>query len=207
MASTVNGLALLALIVLPLVAVAAYRLGAARARPLRDLATAASPSPALPSNEPVTAQGPIVPPATPQPIDPLRDELSRLVRSYEAEAWTRRSALARERATASTQLAEAQAEAARYRRIVVDIENNAPPPLFDEPGTPDDLKLIVGIGPVLERMLHQLGVGSYRQIARWSEQDIDAIDARLPEFPGRIRRDAWVTQARELHAAKYGERP
>jgi len=208
MASTVNGLALLALIVLPLVAVAAYRLGAVRARPLRDLATAASPSTALPSTKPVTAQAPTVPPATPPPAaDALRDELSRLVRSYEAEAWALRSEVSRERATASTQLGEARAEAARYRRIVVDIENNAPPPLFDEPGTPDDLKLIVGIGPVLERMLHQLGVGSYRQIARWSEQDIDAIDARLPEFPGRIRRDGWVTQARELHAAKYGERP
>jgi predicted flap endonuclease-1-like 5' DNA nuclease len=33
------------------------------------------------------------------------------------------------------------------------------------------------------------------------------MDARLPEFPGRIRRDTWVTQARELHQSKYGERP
>ena len=38
-------------------------------------------------------------------------------------------------------------------------------------------------------MLHQLGVATYRQIARWSERDIDEFDARLPEFPGRIRRD------------------
>ena len=37
--------------------------------------------------------------------------------------------------------------------------------------------------------------------------DIDEFDARLPEFPGRIRRDAWVTQSRELHYTKYGERP
>ena len=69
----------------------------------------------------------------------------------------------------------------------------------------DDLKLIVGVGPVLERMLHQLGVTSYRDIARWSERDIDEFDARLAEFPGRIRRDGWVTQARELHQSKYGE--
>ena len=54
-------------------------------------------------------------------------------------------------------------------------------------------------------MLHQLGVGSYRQIARWTERDIDEFDARLAEFPGRIRRDGWVTQARALHASKYGE--
>ena len=73
------------------------------------------------------------------------------------------------------------------------------------PGAPDDLKLIVGVGPVLERMLHQLGVTTYRQIARWTERDIDDFDAKLPEFPGRIRRDAWVTQARALHQSKYGD--
>jgi predicted flap endonuclease-1-like 5' DNA nuclease len=102
-------------------------------------------------------------------------------------------------------LAAARAETARYRDLCIGLENNAPPPLLDGPNAPDDLKLIVGIGPVLERMLHQLGVSTYRQIARWSERDIDEFDARLPEFPGRIRRDAWVTQARELHQSKFGE--
>jgi predicted flap endonuclease-1-like 5' DNA nuclease len=69
------------------------------------------------------------------------------------------------------------------------------------------LKLIVGIGPVLERMLHNLGVTTFRQIARWSERDSADFDAKLPEFPGRIVRDQWVTQARELHQAKFGELP
>lgn len=105
------------------------------------------------------------------------------------------------------ELADARADTARYRQIIVDLEHNAPPPLLDSPNAPDDLKLIVGVGPVLERMLQQLGVFTYRQIAHWSEHDIDVFDAKLPEFPGRIRRDAWVTQARELHQSKYGERP
>ena len=116
-------------------------------------------------------------------------------------------AFAEERRALYRELADARADTARYRQIVVDIERNAPPPLLDAPGTPDDLKLIVGIGPVIERMLYQLGIGTYRQIARWSERDIDEIDARLPEFPGRIRRDAWVAQARALHASKYGSPP
>jgi predicted flap endonuclease-1-like 5' DNA nuclease len=109
-----------------------------------------------------------------------------------------------ERDRLSDELATARAEAARYRQLVIDIENNAPPPFFG-PGAPDDLKLIVGVGPVLERMLQQLGVTTFRQIAHWSERDIDEFDARLHEFPGRIRRDGWVTQARELHQSKYGE--
>ena len=105
------------------------------------------------------------------------------------------------------ELADVRAELARYREIVVDIEQNAPPALLDAPGTPDDLKLIVGVGPVIERMLYQLGIGTYRQIARWTDRDIDAFEARLSDFPGRIRRDQWVTQARALHASKYGTPP
>jgi len=117
------------------------------------------------------------------------------------------TAFAEERRQLLADLADARGEIARYRQIVLDIERNAPPPLLDAPGTPDDLKLIVGIGQVIERMLYQMGVGTYRQIARWSERDIDEVDARLPEFPGRIRRDGWVTQARALHVGKYGTNP
>jgi len=69
------------------------------------------------------------------------------------------------------------------------------------------LKLIVGVGPVLERMLHSLGITTFRQIARWSDRDVAEFDAKLPEFPGRIVRDQWVTQSRALHESKYGERP
>jgi predicted flap endonuclease-1-like 5' DNA nuclease len=110
-------------------------------------------------------------------------------------------------ASASDELTRTRAELARYRALVIDIENNAPPPILQGAGEPDDLKLIVGIGPVLERMLRALGVTSFRQIARWSPREIAEFDARLPEFPGRIERDQWVTQARALHEAKYGEDP
>lgn len=114
--------------------------------------------------------------------------------------------LAAERHRLFGELADARADVARYRQIIVDLERDTPPPLLDAPNAPDDLKLIVGVGPVLERMLQQLGVFRYRQIAHWSERDIDAFDAKLPEFPGRIRRDAWVTQARALQRSKYGDR-
>lgn len=144
-------------------------------------------------------------------------ERARIIRSYEAEAaFLRRTIagrdaaieqlgdLAEERRRLFDELAAARAETARYRQLVVDLENNAAPQFFGA-GAPDDLKLIVGIGPVLERMLQMMGVTTYRQIARWSERDIDEFDAKLHEFPGRIRRDAWVTQARALHQSKYGE--
>ena len=69
----------------------------------------------------------------------------------------------------------------------------------------DDLKEIVGVGPVLERLLHRHGVRSFRQVALWTRDDVRRIDAFLHEFHGRIRRDHWVRQARTLHRQRHGE--
>ena len=75
----------------------------------------------------------------------------------------------------------------------------------------DDLSRIKGIGPKLVAKLHELGVASYSEIAGWTDEDIDRIDAQLGRFSGRIRRDNWVEQARMLsagdeaaYAAKFG---
>ncbi len=73
------------------------------------------------------------------------------------------------------------------------------------PGGIDDLKLIRGVGPALERMLHAEGIRSYRQIAAWSEADIERMAGRLQRFGGRIRKDDWVGQAAVAHRQKYGE--
>src|SRR5262249_3758178 len=69
----------------------------------------------------------------------------------------------------------------------------------------DDLQEIVGVGPVLERLLHRHGVHTFRQVALWTPQDVRRIDAALKEFHGRIRRDHWVRQARTLHRQRHGE--
>ena len=212
-----NGLTLLALIALVIGVVVAWRAGVMRGR--RD-ARADAPVPLVvaATQSAEVAATPAPAPAPPAPAADLDAERARIIRGYENEIAALRRALvttdaergqlvafAEDRRELLRALAEALGETARYRALVVAIEENAPPPLLDGPGAPDDLKLIVGVGPVLERMLHQLGVGSYRQIARWTERDIDEFDARLAEFPGRIRRDGWVTQARSLHASKYGE--
>lgn len=148
----------------------------------------------------------------------IGSEKARIIRSRDDEAQALRSSLsdrgavicqleefARERRQLFRELADARGATARYRQLVVDIETNAPPRILGGSGEPDDLKLIVGVGPMLERMLHGLGVATFRQIAHWSERDIAEFDAKLPEFPGRIVRDQWVTQARALHHSKYGE--
>ena len=68
----------------------------------------------------------------------------------------------------------------------------------------DDLKLISGIGPALEGKLNAAGISGYRQLATLSAADIERIESEVIHFSGRISRDEWISQARELYAKKYG---
>ena len=61
----------------------------------------------------------------------------------------------------------------------------------------DDLKLLSGVGPVLEQKLLDAGVTSFAQIASWSAKDIAEFDEKL-SFKGRIEREGWVEQAKKL---------
>lgn len=72
--------------------------------------------------------------------------------------------------------------------------------LYDSPtdGKPDDLKLISGVGPKLEKMLNKTGVYYFRQIANWKAADVKMVNDKLGAFPGRIERDEWVRQAKGL---------
>ena len=61
----------------------------------------------------------------------------------------------------------------------------------------DDLKQLSGVGPALEKKLHKAGITTFAQIAAWTEADIAAMDEAL-SFKGRIEREGWVDQAKEL---------
>lgn len=65
----------------------------------------------------------------------------------------------------------------------------------------DDLKLLSGVGPALEKKLHEAGVTSFAQIAAWGPEEIADMDEKL-SFKGRIERDGWVEQATTLAAEK-----
>jgi len=73
-------------------------------------------------------------------------------------------------------------------------------PMFTAPkGQADDLKLIKGVGPELESRLKALGIATFSQIAEFSDDDIARVDDVL-SFKGRIEREDWVSQARDLMA-------
>ena len=61
----------------------------------------------------------------------------------------------------------------------------------------DDLKTLSGVGPALEKKLHEAGVTTFKQIAEWNADDIAAMDEKL-SFKGRIEREGWVEQAKAL---------
>jgi len=62
----------------------------------------------------------------------------------------------------------------------------------------DDLKMISGIGPFIEERLHALDIYNFSQISKFTAKDIDTINDAIEYFSGRIERDEWVSQAREL---------
>lgn len=93
---------------------------------------------------------------------------------------------------------------------------NAPAPLMPAPGAAakpkgltaarggkaDDLKLVKGIGPKLEILCNKLGFYHFDQIANWTASEIAWVDENLEGFKGRVTRDEWVVQARDLSAGK-----
>ncbi len=65
----------------------------------------------------------------------------------------------------------------------------------------DDLKKLSGVGPALEKKLHEAGVTTFEQIASWGADEIAEFDEKL-SFKGRIEREGWVEQATTLAAEK-----
>ena len=68
---------------------------------------------------------------------------------------------------------------------------------IERPDKPDDLKLISGVGPKIEGILHSLGIFTFAQVASWQKAERDWVDGYL-NFKGRIERDDWVKQAEAL---------
>ena len=62
----------------------------------------------------------------------------------------------------------------------------------------DDLKLVTGIGPGLEKKLQDVGITSFEQIANLSDLQIVDLETNVVKFTGRIKRDDWIGQAEQL---------
>ncbi len=87
-----------------------------------------------------------------------------------------------------------------------EVPAQAPANLFSvAPRQVDRLQQINGIGAKLERVLNDLGIYQFRQIAEFTAADILWLDQQLGSFRGRMIRDNWVAQAELLAPDKIDE--
>ncbi len=62
----------------------------------------------------------------------------------------------------------------------------------------EDLTVISGIGGWIMEKLYLLDIYTYKQISKFTLEDIQTVTEAIEYFPGRIERDEWIFQAREL---------
>jgi predicted flap endonuclease-1-like 5' DNA nuclease len=137
-------------------------------------------------------------------VETLEEELKQYQRRYDnlkEETDTVRN-------TADQLRAELAAE--REREAALLIQPDPPAQLRDKPmkaqsrftptswQTRDDLTLISGIGPGIQKKLNEIGVYTFQQIAEFTPDDIERVTQVLRVFKGRIGRDNWIGQAAAL---------
>ncbi len=88
------------------------------------------------------------------------------------------------------------------------------PPLLTQPrnGKGDDLTLIWGVAETMQNRMYGMGIWHFDQIAAWTPANIAWFEAQVEDYSGRLERDNWIKQARDLAGGwrpgnKVGERP
>ena len=62
----------------------------------------------------------------------------------------------------------------------------------------DDLQAIKGVGPFIEEKLNALGIYTYEQISKMTDELEDTVNEAIEFFPGRVKRDQWAAQSRTI---------
>ena len=62
----------------------------------------------------------------------------------------------------------------------------------------DDLQAIKGVGPFIEEKLNALGIYTFSQVSKMTSELEDQVSEAIEFFPGRVKRDEWAKQAKEL---------
>ncbi|MEO0390777.1 MAG: NADH-quinone oxidoreductase subunit E [Pseudomonadota bacterium] len=141
------------------------------------------------ANADVAPSGDLMPPSGPDGKQGGRQ-------AHEASAPRARGAASDGTAEAPGQ---APADAAKAKPVPTPAPGVKPETLTEaRTGGPDDLKLIKGVGPKLEALLHRLGFYHFDQVANWTADEVAWVDQNLEGFKGRVSRDGWVAQAKTL---------
>jgi NADH-quinone oxidoreductase subunit E len=154
-----------------------------------------------PSPEKTSAAGEKAESATPPAHDPVAANKTEPAVEGEARPRTSNTAQSQQVGLASPELLRGEPIGAAGKKPA-----KTPKPSLDDPNRPagiekpaavDDLKMISGVGPKNEGILHSLGIYTFAQIASWKQAEREWVDGYL-NFKGRIDRDEWVKQADAL---------
>jgi len=66
----------------------------------------------------------------------------------------------------------------------------------------DELQAIKGVGPFIAEKLNALGIFTFGQVGNMTPEIEEQVNVAIEFFPGRVNRDEWAKQARELHKSK-----
>ena len=61
----------------------------------------------------------------------------------------------------------------------------------------DNLKQLTGVGPAYEKKLNSIGIFTFQQVSKLNKKSIEILETLL-KSPGRVERDGWVKEAKEL---------
>ena len=101
-------------------------------------------------------------------------------------------------AATASEPAEAPAEEAAAPAAAADASKLDEKGRLTEPqGEADDLKKISGVGPAFEKKLNSAGIFHFWQVAALKPDQVEALEEEL-SMQGRMERDEWVKQAKEL---------
>jgi len=144
-----------------------------------------------------------------EPAKPVPAKANATVEKIKSDA-SDAAAAAREATDTAVAEAEKRAESLTAH---LEPEDFRRPAEIEKPESPDDLKMISGVGPKLEQVLNGLGVWTFGQISEWTAEEIAWVDDYL-QFKGRIERDDWIRQAsalaaggREEYVRVFGKEP
>jgi predicted flap endonuclease-1-like 5' DNA nuclease len=128
------------------------------------------------------------------------------IAELESEVKRRNSDLAKAEQQMTTQTAGENALAKLADRIgeLEQTLSGRNTPESNGDGSRDDLTLIAGIDPSLEKRLNLIGIYTFRQIANWTPDDIQRYERQLPGFSSRVEREKWMACAQEQYSRKYG---
>jgi predicted flap endonuclease-1-like 5' DNA nuclease len=167
------------------------------AQPASGTAKASSQAPAAPISTPATAK------STPAKSAPAKSAPAKSAATKPAAAKPAAKKPATKTAAAPKPAAKAAAPRAATPSLAA-AKKTAPASGKTATGKADNLRRLIGIGPVNEKLLKGLGVTSYAQIAAWTAADVKRIEDVL-NFDGRIAREQWIEQAKLLAAGNEKE--